>query len=494
MFNSDQKRAFLAVILSGAILFGWQLYFGPKQKAAAEKVEAKAVTADAKAPVSPSTLAANTTSAAPTDVAKDPINLSNVILKNGEYSFQMNNDLSFENATNPNSVFPFSDLAGVTNPLKVELITDYGALDVRYDIVKVSDSKVTGSNANFGIQFEAELKEDGKMYINFASQKPYKYRFLFEGKEKKLDNGQIRHFIYYNNSKVNIVPVGDDKESDGSIKWIGMDFNYHLFTFVFNGTETARYKITEDGKFYVDTNDKKTSLSGHFVFTKKTYDHLVTLGDNLHLSVDFGMLSVLAVPMLHTLQWFYKYIPNYGIAIIILTILIRLITFPLQWKSFKSMKKMQKIQPDLQKIREKYKDEPQKLQSETMELFKRAGANPLSGCLPLLLQMPFFFAIYKVLYSAVELVDAPFVAWIVDLSVKDPYYVLPVLMTISMFLQQKLTPQSTMDPTQQKVMLLMPIIFGFIMHSLPAGLVLYIFVSTIFGLLQQLFVYKFAED
>jgi YidC/Oxa1 family membrane protein insertase len=206
------------------------------------------------------------------------------------------------------------------------------------------------------------------------------------------------------------------------------------------------------------------------------------------------MLSVLAVPMLHTLQWFYKYIPNYGLAIIILTILIRLITFPLQWKSFKSMKKMQKIQPDLQKIREKYKDEPQKLQSETMELFKRAGANPLSGCLPLLLQMPFFFAIYKVLYSAVELVDAPFVAWIVDLSVKDPYYVLPVLMTISMFLQQKLTPQSTMDPTQQKVMLLMPIIFGFIMHSLPAGLVLYIFVSTIFGLLQQLFVYKIAED
>jgi YidC/Oxa1 family membrane protein insertase len=154
------------------------------------------------------------------------------------------------------------------------------------------------------------------------------------------------------------------------------------------------------------------------------------------------------------------------------------------------MKKMQAIQPELLKIKEKYKDDNVKMQKETMALFQKAGANPLSGCLPLLLQMPFFFAIYRVLYSAVELVGAPFFGWIHDLSNHDPFYVLPLLMAGSMFLQQKMTPQTSMDPTQQKIMLFMPIIFGFIMKDLPAGLVLYIFVSTMVGILQQYLVYK----
>jgi YidC/Oxa1 family membrane protein insertase len=133
------------------------------------------------------------------------------------------------------------------------------------------------------------------------------------------------------------------------------------------------------------------------------------------------------------------------------------------------------------------------MQKETMDLFKKAGANPLSGCLPLLLQMPFFFAIYKVLYSAVELVGAPFYGWIHDLSIQDPFYVLPVLMGFAMLAQQKLTPQASVDPIQQKIMMFMPVIFAFIMKSLPAGLVLYIFVSTVVGILQQSIVYKMAD-
>jgi YidC/Oxa1 family membrane protein insertase len=157
------------------------------------------------------------------------------------------------------------------------------------------------------------------------------------------------------------------------------------------------------------------------------------------------------------------------------------------------MKKMQAIQPELQKIKDKYKDEPQKMQKETMELFKKAGANPLSGCLPLILQMPFFFAIYRVLYGAVELVGAPFYGWIHDLSIHDPFYVLPVLMGVAMLAQQKFTPQTTVDPTQQKIMMLMPVVFAFIMKSLPAGLVLYIFVSTTVGILQQALVYRMAD-
>ena len=145
---------------------------------------------------------------------------------------------------------------------------------------------------------------------------------------------------------------------------------------------------------------------------------------------------MIAVPILRGLQFFYSIFPNYGISIILLTIIIRMLTFPLQYKSFKSMKKMQEIQPDLTKLREKYKDNPQKMQQETMALFKRAGANPLGGCLPMLLQMPVFFAFYRVLYSSVELVDAPFYFWIYDLSEKDPYYVLPILMGLAMVLNQ----------------------------------------------------------
>ena len=223
---------------------------------------------------------------------------------------------------------------------------------------------------------------------------------------------------------------------------------------------------------------------------KKNYDDLVGLGNNLKSAIDFGIWEIIAVPILKGLQFFYSVFPNYGIAIILLTIFIRMLTFPLQYKSFKSMKKMQVIQPELKSLREKFKDDPQRMQKETMALFKREKANPVGGCLPMILQMPIFFAFYKVLYSAVELVDAPFIFWIKDLSQKDPYFVLPVLMAGAMFLNTKLTPTATADPAQQKIMMFMPLIFGFIMKDLPAGLTLYIFISTLMGMMQQLFVYK----
>lgn len=226
------------------------------------------------------------------------------------------------------------------------------------------------------------------------------------------------------------------------------------------------------------------------MFVKKEYNYLTALEQNLNNSVDFGIWGFFAVWILKGLQFFYTFIPNYGVSIILLTLLIRLITFPLQYKSFVSMKKLQLVQPELTKIREKYKEDPARMQKESMELFKKSGANPIGGCLPLLLQMPVFFAFYKVLYGAVELVDAPFMLWLHDLSNKDPYYVLPVLMTGAMFLQQKLTPNTITDPVQKKVMMFMPLIFGVIMKDLPSGLSLYIFVSTIFGILQQLMVFN----
>ncbi|MEK7355069.1 MAG: membrane protein insertase YidC, partial [Bdellovibrionota bacterium] len=174
--------------------------------------------------------------------------------------------------------------------------------------------------------------------------------------------------------------------------------------------------------------------------------------------------------------------------IIILSIIVRLLVMPFTVYSYKSMKVMQQLQPEMTRIREKYKDKPadQKMQmnQEIMDLMKRNKANPVGGCLPMLLQLPVFIALYAVLGQSIELYRAPFIFWIHDLSIKDPYYVLPVLMGITMYVQQKMTP-TTMDPQQAKIMMWMPVIFSFFMISLPSGLTLYIFVSTLFGIIQQ---------
>lgn len=486
MLNSDQKRAFLAVLLSGIVLFGWQYFFTSKQVAPVAQTS-QTVGAIPSAPA-----AATGTDVLPSAAVvqgTSPETLTSHTLKSGDFSYQFNNDLSVSNLVNPNAVFDFKSLSDSKTPLKIQIITDYGPMDLFFQMEQSGPNHIIGTNKTYGITYSAHILDNGKVNFSLASDKPYKFRFLFSSTEKKLDNGQIRQFAIFGKD-INHIAVSKAKDADGTFKWFGIDYNYHLFAVVLKEKTVTKYKSTENGQFAVEFVNPTKNFTADLVFTKKNYDHLVSLGDGLQLSVDFGFFAVLAVPILRGLQFIHKYIPNYGIAIILLTILIRLITFPLQYKSFKSMKKMQTIQPELQLLKEKYKDDSQKMQQETMALFKKAGANPLSGCLPLLLQMPFFFAIYRVLYSAVELVGAPFFGWIHDLSIHDPFYVLPILMAGSMFLQQKLTPQTTVDPTQQKVMMFMPLIFGFIMKSLPAGLVLYIFVSTMVGILQQFLVYR----
>lgn len=491
MFNTDQKRAFIAVLLSGLVLFGWQHFFAPKPVAAPAVETAKtAVPPTSDLTAKPATNdPASATMTAPTAA---PVTLAAYTLTKDNYSITINNDLSIVDMKNPNSVFDFNGLSGSKAPLKIQVVTDYGPMDLFFDVTQVNPNKISGVNQNFGVNFEAFIKDNGRVHVAMTSAKNYKFQLTFDSQHKKLDNGQARHYSIYT-KKVSTFDVTAEEEKDGNLKWVGTDFNYHLFAFVFDKETPGRYKTNEKGQMYVEMPQPSKTFSGDLVFTKKNYDELISLGDNLHLSVDFGFFAILAVPTLRALQFIHKFIPNYGLAIILVTILIRLITFPLQYKSFKSMKKMQEIQPELQKIKEKYKDEPQRMQKETMDLFKKAGANPLSGCLPLLLQMPFFFAIYRVLSSAVELVGAPFYGWIHDLSIHDPYFVLPILMAVAMFAQQKLTPTTTMDPTQAKIMLFMPVIFAFIMKSLPAGLVLYILVSTVVGILQQMLVYKMAK-
>ncbi len=231
----------------------------------------------------------------------------------------------------------------------------------------------------------------------------------------------------------------------------------------------------------------RLNLSYSLFTGPKSFDLLQEIDPRLGTLVDFGYggwLDWLAYPLFRLMKWLYNLTLNYGMAIILLTIVVRFLVMPFTIMSLRSMKKMQIYQPQIKALREKYKEDPKTQQVEMMNFFKEHKINPIGGCLPMLLQMPVFFALYRVLYQSIELYQAPFILWIHDLSLKDPYYVLPVLMGLTLFIQQKLTP-TTMDPAQAKVMMFMPIIFSLFMLSLPSGLNLYIFVSTLFGIVQH---------
>ncbi len=228
----------------------------------------------------------------------------------------------------------------------------------------------------------------------------------------------------------------------------------------------------------------------------KKLDILKSVGSNLNKAVNFGWFDVIAQPTLFLLNFFYGIFKNYGIAIILVTIIFKAIFWPITQKGLKSMKNMQKLQPKMVKLKEKYKDDPTKMNQEVMNLYKTYKVNPLGGCLPMVLQIPVFFALYKVLLMCVELRHAPFMFWINDLSAPDRLYigidlpylggipVLTLLMGGSMFLQQKMTP-TTADPTQAKIMMFLPVVFTFMFINFASGLVLYWFVNNLLAIFQQ---------
>jgi YidC/Oxa1 family membrane protein insertase len=232
---------------------------------------------------------------------------------------------------------------------------------------------------------------------------------------------------------------------------------------------------------------------------------LDSVGHELKRAVNFGMFDFLAKPLLWLMNHIYMIIPNYGVAIILLTILTKILLWPLGTKSYKSMAEMRKLQPLMADIREKHKNDKKKMNEEMMGLYRTYKINPMGGCLPMVVQIPFFFALYRMLYEAIELRHAPFIGWINDLSAPDrlfnfgfsipfmePPYGIPVLtivMGATMFLQQKMSPAPG-DPTQAKLMMFMPLIFTFIFINFSAGLVLYWLVNNILSIGQQYYIQK----
>ena len=213
-------------------------------------------------------------------------------------------------------------------------------------------------------------------------------------------------------------------------------------------------------------------------------DHLKSVAPGLQLVVDYGWLTVIAAPLFWVLKLFHGWMGNWGLAIILLTVVIKLIFFPLSAASYKSMAKMKLVSPRLMKLREQYGDDKVKMNQAMMDLYKTEKINPLGGCLPIVVQIPVFISLYWVLFESVELRHAPFYLWIKDLSAPDPWYVLPTLMMASMILQTKMNPTPP-DPVQAKVMMIMPLVFGVMFYFFPSGLVLYWLVNNILSIAQQ---------
>jgi YidC/Oxa1 family membrane protein insertase len=294
--------------------------------------------------------------------------------------------------------------------------------------------------------------------------------------------------------------LAEEGIQEGQFRFAGVDDHYFIATAVEPGQARLEYRpVTLSGpgtatrQLLSHTLRPTQPIQGLRYFVgPKEFDVLQAVDPEFTKAINFGMFRVFCVPLLNALKWLHSYVGNWGWAIIGLTILINLAIAPLRHKSVVSMRKMQALQPQLKAIQDHYAGlkvtDParQKMNTEIMNLYREKGVNPASGCVPMLLTMPILFAFYSLLSQAIELRGAEFGLWITDLSEHDPYYVTPVLMAISMFWQQKITP-STADPAQQKIMMMMPLMFGVMFLWVPSGLVLYWFVGNLWAIGQQYF-------
>ncbi|MEJ2766799.1 membrane protein insertase YidC [Photobacterium sp. MCCC 1A19761] len=284
--------------------------------------------------------------------------------------------------------------------------------------------------------------------------------------------------------------------------WAAMMQHYFVSAWIPRTNEaTNLYTRTGNGLGYIGVRMPVTTvapgseqtLTATLWVGPKLQDQMEATAPNLNLTVDYGWLWFIASPLHSLLSFIQGLVVNWGVAIIILTFIVRGAMYPLTKAQYTSMAKMRMLQPKLQAMRERLGDDRQRMSQEMMELYKKEKVNPLGGCLPILLQMPIFIALYWSLMESVELRHAPFFAWIHDLSAQDPYYVLPILMGVTMFLIQKMSPTTITDPMQQKIMTFMPVMFTFFFLWFPSGLVLYWLVSNVVTLIQQTLIYRSLE-
>ena len=322
--------------------------------------------------------------------------------------------------------------------------------------------------------------------------------------------------VYYKlNDKLNLLQYkklgvsGNQSQpalQNGPMEYLGIEDQFFTAAFLPDGAELSMWHWTQDHGIVDDGKPANepiaemaagttiaTPLRARLYVGPKDLKILEKTKPPLAELINFGWTGVIAKPLLWILQTIHTKVPNYGWCIVILTLIINFAMFPLKMKSWRSMQKMQRVGPEIRQIQDRYKkysmSDPRKkkMNEEVMAIYSREGINPMGSCLPMLFQMPIWWALWRVLNGAIELRHAPWMFWIHDLSAKDPYYILPIGMAIMMYLMSKMTPQTTTDPAQQKMMALMPLMFGFFFFNLSSGLNLYMFTSNLVGIGQQLY-------
>jgi len=360
-------------------------------------------------------------------------------------------------------------------------------VDVEYELA--NDTSSPKQAAMF-----AQIKRDDKPPANQASfalaPRPYLGAAFTTPEE--------RYF------KVDFEDIDDDGPLDETVTggWVAFLQHYFLSAWVAPAQESNRFsgRKSADGTYLFGFTGQLQQVApgstgrwaAQFYAGPKDQNRLEEIAENLNLTVDYGFLWWVAVPLFHLLEWLHAMVGNWGVAIILLTVVVKAILYPLSAAGYKSMANMRRVAPAMKRLQERYGSDREKLSREMMALYKKEGANPLGGCLPMLLPMPIFIALYWVLFESVELRQAPFFLWIEDLAVMDPYFVLPLAMGASMYWMQSLNPQVG-DPMQVKMMKMMPIMFTVLFLFFPAGLVLYWLVNNVLSIAQQQFVYRQAE-
>uniref|UniRef100_A0A831ZL87 Membrane protein insertase YidC n=1 Tax=Desulfacinum infernum TaxID=35837 RepID=A0A831ZL87_9BACT len=558
-----EKRALLAFALSLAVLFLWEIFLSPdaSRKATQPSAPQTAPQAQPQSPAAPSASFTPSASQATVDLqsvpqqhaAPVPAKAKSWVVDTPLYTAKISSAggriESFTLKKHRQKVDPASPLMDLIPskgagylPLAVDLIQhkDWPLATMPYDGDGPVEIRLNAGDGEKTVALSAEipgavrvkklLRFSPETYavgvevvVENLSEAPWtdqlgisSYAMPFDGVESSYN---MSHVTVFKNGSLNQFDQKSLKKETPVLKppmhWIGYENNYFiqaLLPSVQEHFQVAPRLLDPDSGLLqlVYLTDPFTVAPGAAVTVSNVYywgpkelEALKRADSRLERALDFGWFSFLAKPLLIFLRWLYNYLHNYGVAIIILTVIIKILFWPLTHKSYKSMQIMKKIQPKMAQIREKYKDDREKLNQELMMLYRTYKVNPLGGCLPMVLQIPVFFALYRMLYGAIELRHQPFWLWINDLTAPDrlfigfdvPYLggipVLTLLMGASMFIQQKMTP-SAGDPRQEKMMLMMPVIFTVFFVNFPSGLVLYWFVNNVLSIVQQYWINRYA--
>src|ERR1051325_2154621 len=538
-----EKRIFRAIVISIAFLFVWatlapKLFpeLAKKPPAAAKPPIEKTTTAVPSATPAPAkgeTVTAAATPATTPPIAGERVQLT--IIDKPEYRAVLSNRgaqlVSFK----------LKNYAQKKNKQPVELVKarDRGRSD--YPFLIQAHDQALASRLNTALYQVSERDERGQHVVEYRysdghttatksfrfSDQPYLFDFsigvtppvpyrvaigpgirTLDPEEEDSRIVTTGNGIVERDGKFRIIPreKGDKVRVFDQLEYIGLADNYFLTALrPSRGAEGVllRFEL-QDPKtkkhrddLYAAVNAVNGTVAGDAFFGPKETKLLDSYG--FGDALQFGWLGLIARVPLAALVWLNKVTHNYGWAIIVLTILLKTVLYPLQHKETVSMKKMQKVQPKIEAIKAKYKnsrtnaEQRQKMNVETMALYQKEGINPMAGCLPLVLQLPILWGFYNLLSHAIELRGAPWMLWIHDLSDKDPYYITPILMTATMFVQTYVMP-ATGDPSQRKMFLMMPLVFGFLFKDFPSGLVLYWLVQNILTIIQQLIMNKWWKD